>query len=344
MTEGEQYLIVVHRDSIIKGDPPFLHTTSCERTRSVRHAKADLRILLAENPQQGRRVVGQVLPTSLSGYGLKYDKPIGGAVVTLRGHRTTVRAMTDADGVYDIQGLPVGIYTATVQLPKGFRAKPLEVDLSNGACADGTMAAIPSGGVKGVVRDLVGNPVSTYVYIVPLAPGPPEIEEWKNVRSDENGQFHLLNIPAGEYWIGVNLNQAPSRLTPFARTFYPGVNDISSAARIQVGRETVQLSTPFQLDPLPLRPIEVIVKHTSGALVAKSSVFLRTPEGTYANRIVDLVSTDDHGFARLHAPELRVYVVRASRAPLCSEEVIVDPARTSPLILVLSTQCNPYED
>jgi transposase InsO family protein len=347
IVEGEQYLVVVHKDSIVRGEPPFVHILSCGRTRLVSQAKTDLR-LLDEASQPGRRVVGQVLRTSLGAYRLDYNQPVSGAVVTIRGHRRTVRATTDADGLYDIAGLPPGYYTATVKLPKGWTAKPLEVDLSTGGCADGTIPALPTGEVKGLVTDSNGTPIRANILIVPAIAIPSELKEWKDVWSDERGRFHLKSVPPGEYWIGVNLSHGPSHLEPFHRSFYPGVTDVSQAMRIHIGTSTVQLSAPFRLEPLPLHPIEVVVKDPSGAAVPRASVFLHISDRGYFDPPVDLVSTDSAGLARLHAPERRSYVVKARLMELkdakyvytCSEEVPLDLERTSPLTLVLTKPCS----
>lgn len=351
MEEGEQYLAVVHKDTIRRGEAPFVHISSCGRTRVISRAKADLRLLAERTQKEGRRVVGQVLTKSLSGYGLDYDRPISGARVTIRGDRRDFQTTTDADGLYDITGLSPGFYTATVELHKGLTAPPVEIDLGTRLCADGTISATPTGGVRGVVIDSNGGPVRASIMIGPAASAPAEWEEWKDVSSDEEGRFHLKNIPAGEFWIGINLRRAPSRREPFQRSFYPGVTDLAQAMRIQVGTGTVELSAPFRLDPLPLRPIRVEVKDSSGAAVPRATVLLHLPERGYFDPPVDLSTTDPGGFALLHAPERRTYVVKARLMELkgskyvytCSEELALDAELNSPLTLVVTIPCKHFD-
>lgn len=92
---------------------PVVEIVRCNRSRLLKDAKVDLRVLSDGPPRKGVRIIGKVMH-----YNAK-DSP--GIQVTIASAGITTAVTTDQDGIYDLSGLPAGHYAVTAN------AKPIRV-------------------------------------------------------------------------------------------------------------------------------------------------------------------------------------------------------------------------
>ncbi len=92
---------------------PVVEVIPCNRSRLLKDAKVDLRVLRDGPPRKGVRIIGRVL---------HYDgKDAPSTRVAISGPGGTTEVMTDQDGIYDLSGMPPGQYAITAN------AKPKRV-------------------------------------------------------------------------------------------------------------------------------------------------------------------------------------------------------------------------
>ena len=78
--------------------------------------------------------------------------------------------------------------------------------------------------------------------------------------TDADGHYELRIFRAGQYYLGINLNNTATQDTPYPRWFYPGTNDLALAARIDFSGKPEVRTYDFTLpDRLPERAVQGIV-------------------------------------------------------------------------------------
>jgi hypothetical protein len=170
---------------------------------------------------------------------------------------------TDADGRWQIKGLPAGSYRVSVS-KGGFvdvsygQKRPFEggktLDLAEGQALEKLDVSLPRAGViTGQVLDEFGDPVTgarvtamRYRYVGGqrrlFAMGPGDT-------TDDIGQYRLHGLSPGEYFVsasmmaGLMFGQSDDRMG-YAPTFYPGTAVQAEAQRVSValGQETQQIN------------------------------------------------------------------------------------------------------
>lgn len=214
--------------------------------------------------------------------------------MTSRVPAVSIRATTDAAGVFDVSGLPAGVYTIVatkagfVSLQFGQR-RPFEpgmpIELAAGEARE-LEFALPRGSViTGRITDDTGDPVphavvtaSRYVY---GAGGRRHLEAADgDDTTDDRGQFRIFGLMPGEYV--VSASQPPSararaRTEGYARTYYPGVPGSADAAAVVVGlgQET---SANFGLVAARLSTVSGVVTDSLGRPASDATVLLSASE------------------------------------------------------------------
>jgi hypothetical protein len=84
---------------------PVVEVIPCNRSRLLKDAKVDLRVLRDGPPREGVRIIGQVMHFNGN------DAP--STQVAISGPAGTTEVMTDQDGIYDLSGMPPGEYAIT---------------------------------------------------------------------------------------------------------------------------------------------------------------------------------------------------------------------------------------
>jgi hypothetical protein len=266
-----------------------LVTSMCTRTAPADQRQADLDVLRARRagvPES--RLIGRVLRlrTDIRPVGFR-DRPSGGLAgvrVELRGPDVVREARTDADGAFEIRGLPAGRYEVVPELSGPYQLRfplrPVEFD--------GCLAEVPvftaARSLQGTVVLADGSPAgkNVMVAVVPVAPTPgaPYVPAF----TDERGSWSMPGLPAGRYRLAVNVYAPPTAAAPSGPTWYPGAATEADAQALDVRDDTPQDVQIRLREQLPVRRIAVRVLNERGAPVPDVSIDLvdtaELPQGT----------------------------------------------------------------
>ncbi len=94
----------------------IVQSRACGRTRPLREAQVDLRVLRDGPEKSGVRILGRVEGNSPKGENQPWQ-PVSGETVVISGPSGTVKAVSDAEGIYDVTGLPPGSYVIRSSTP-----------------------------------------------------------------------------------------------------------------------------------------------------------------------------------------------------------------------------------
>lgn len=108
--EGVPYFVDGHRDYRFL---PTVYIGPCNRTRPVNEADLDIKVLNAGPPKSGIRIINRVYRQPGDGTA----QPVPGIKVQINGPSGSTFTNTDANGVYDVSGLPPGHYTIQIEHP-----------------------------------------------------------------------------------------------------------------------------------------------------------------------------------------------------------------------------------
>lgn len=185
-------------------------------------------------------------------------RPLKGAIVRLNpaGNGATGRsAITDASGVWEMQGITAGSYRARISksgladVEYGQRrslqpGRIINVGLNSRVSGIDVNMPKPSV-IAGSVMNRWGEPVeglSVHVWQSSFTEGRLQLAEVTGARprrTDDRGRYRVFNLLPGSYYV-VAIEQSqqegrgPDDDTSGARVFYPGVTSAMSAARIDV--------------------------------------------------------------------------------------------------------------
>ena len=316
---GVEY--VVYASGGEQGAP--LRVSICSRTREASSATGDLeyaRAVASGAPMAGR-ISGDVRvgARNLSGPPVSAPRPLAGVGVRLERDGQSTRAVTDADGRFLAQGLPAGLYTASLELPDGLYANgwPRTIDLPDArSCAEVEVLAFPDGRVKGRAVDASGRPIAGLtVELTPPAglddsAGPERLRDL----TDSQGFYEIAHVPAGRFVVGINTQAARGGATPEPRVFHPGVTSLVGATRVllKAGERVVLKDLKFPPDLLFVE-ISGIVLDPDGAPAGNARVFLKgQAEGDYI--LSEPAIADANGRFSLAAVSGRGYRLFAERA------------------------------
>lgn len=164
--------------------------------------------------------------------------PLKDVQVRLSGGGKEFEATTDALGAFSFSGLPSGKYAITANL-SGYRQdwpEPNSITLRANGCFETSMVMKVDRRVQGVIVGRNGDPASgTLVQMISTKTG---LKPWERPillgTSDNTGRYTIDGIPPGEYYLGVNIGNAPTKEYPYPSTYYPGTGDVGEATRIIV--------------------------------------------------------------------------------------------------------------
>ena len=302
---GRDYLIYAY------GRPTDgrLYANICSRTRPITEAGEDLRYLRGPAKQSATglgRVFGVVRRVDPDVEGrLTEQPPLEGVPVTARADGRAYRAVTRADGSYQMSVL-AGSYQVTVQLPDElyhYGALTAEVRDLRG-CAEADFYTHWNGRVAGRVLNAAGDPVpGLAVELLPLrslkeASFSPSHES----RTGADGRYEIAQVPPGVYHLGTDT----WRSGPRGRDRQPGpeglnllLKDETSAPRtMEVGRGNRIEAADFVLpERLALVEVSGIVLGTNGAPAAGVQVYVRTDSEEYSDLPPPIVTKQDGRFA-----------------------------------------------
>ncbi len=96
-------------------------------------------------------------------------------------------------------------------------------------------AALPLSKIAGTLRDSAGAPLNRTRLLLASAAEDGSLDWASEAVTDAGGRFSLTQIPAGRYFLGLNLFSWTETDAPFPRTYYPGVRLRQQAQPVDVG-------------------------------------------------------------------------------------------------------------
>src|ERR1051326_3804179 len=184
-------------------------------------------------------------------------KPLPGATITLwqqplaepTASNMTQVGSTNADGSYELTGVPPGNYFISASLPGYVTGKENQIFANLrpvNAVADGKvdrvdLDLIREGVISGVVTDADGKPVGRIpititTEVTPAGAGPPKYA--KDLRTDEQGNYRITGLPPGKYRVAAGhypvTNATLFGRVGYRRMFYGDTSDESQAKTIDI--------------------------------------------------------------------------------------------------------------
>ena len=215
---------------------------TCSRSRSVKHAHAD--ILYLENLTKvlnKTRLSGtltQSTEAAIEGEKDSHDL-LAAKTVRITGNGKDLRLKTDEYGVYEIYDLPAGKYKITPEKIDGFKLSnennsvEVEVEAENHTEEDFNFTI--NNQISGKFFDSNGKPLKGVCLDLLPARGEKQkyFRQYDCTKAD--GTFKFDEIPAGTYIIVVNDDGEITADEPFKTFYYPNVASREDAAAITIG-------------------------------------------------------------------------------------------------------------
>jgi hypothetical protein len=180
-------------------------------------------------------------------------------------------ARTDSFGVYSLQVPEAGTYELTAKFPGHAASQPTyELEVAQDSCKELNLGMWTASRVTGHVFRAQGAPAAGIG--VQLMPALEERKSPPQAKTDATGKFEFVNIPPGDYVLGVNITGLSSKL-PYETRFFPGTPERSRAAIVKIAGAQAIEGLDFQIgEPKPTRRIVVEVKWPDGRPVINASV------------------------------------------------------------------------
>ena len=175
---------------------------------------------------------------------------VGRALVRIAG-RSQRTVFSDAEGHFQVEGLPAGAINVSAQKPGYFTEQQLRQGARHELVTIGpgtdsiVVKLIPQAAISGRVTDSLGQPIERVPVRLTARPLRQGRKHWESngfQETDEDGQFRFANLMPGTYYLSAGPGRDETRLLPgnetpktgYASLYYPGVPDLASASPIQL--------------------------------------------------------------------------------------------------------------
>jgi len=195
-----------------------------------------------------------------------------------------------------------------------------------------TPVRFPTGYFRGVVRSPSGDPVKGIDVTATRTDDVPFYLRQVSKQTDEEGKFQL-DVPPGNYVLGVNTNEPVIAKFPFPPTYFPNVTERTSATVLTVDDEQT-VTTDLNIPRLDVRSdVTLHVEWPEGRPAEGVQVWLSEPRSPYREAGTGLVThTDVHGETTIPAFEGLAYIAHAETNVLhpnsyehfCAQPVQID--------------------
>ena len=260
--------------------------------------------------------------------------------------RTTTKASTDREGLFEFTRLPAGRYQIAAFAPAYFAGtdepffqRGKSIMLSDGESVEGINISLKRGGViTGRITDARGRPlVQQYITLASL-------DEQGQVRAfysvyyrmmqtDDRGIYRIYGLPSGRYLVsvGVPINQGHVRMgfgnTYYPITYHPGVTEESKATTIEVtsGGEAAGVDIVVgRIEKAYTLRGRVVDADTGKPVANQICGYGYVGRGNYLSSIASGAQSDDQGEFRIESivPGKYVALVVAGEG----SELYADPA------------------
>jgi hypothetical protein len=319
---GSDYTVYAYRNA-----QGLLETGICSRTRPLAEAAEDIAYLRAV-PQAASTAEVRVSMIDNSTWQAGRP-PMAGVRTTLSGAGRQQEGVTDDAGQVKFAGLAPGEYTVG-WTAEGYRSGNRKVQVHAKGCAEVPVVMLLDRRVTGrVVTKALLPAAKVTIEVLPAHPGPNDSPiAHDSAPTDADGNYTFEFLRTGDYYLGVNLDRPPSRENPYARWFYPGVEDPGRATIVHLpetpGVQEFDLTLP---EPQKDRVIEGVVLWPDGQ-PARASLHLEDPRWPW---FTSGGSTDAEGHFVLHCfdgTHYRLHVVGGNRS--APQGVSAEPVEIQP--------------
>jgi hypothetical protein len=163
-------------------------------------------------------------------------RPYQGMVLRAESPDSTTATKSKSDGSCEFSELPDGKYKIVPEIPKGLDfsheyPENYQAELTGGQCANISFLLEPTTRIRGHLTMPPGmEPKTIEVVAIPTHLTERNQFSGKWDFTDEKDRFDLWPPPAGDYYVGVNINRSPKSDAPFPPTYDPGVTNKKDAA------------------------------------------------------------------------------------------------------------------
>ncbi len=277
---------------------------------------------VAAPTQDARSQIAGTVRSATSG------EAITGAVVTLLSvgskQRISDRTTTDLHGTFGLSGLAPGQYQLAVGKVgyETFHTKaPVTIARHNSTTADLVVSLRPNAAISGHVVDMEGHAVGdaeVSAYAISYGPSGATLSQATKGRTDELGQYRLVNLPAGKYLIQASpprkSNSAGKSYVDAPVAYYPGATVPSQAVPIELNWGTEFTSADVWMPPEPTYTIAGVVWEADNEdPCSRCSVEVMQLDGTYRVSLPQTARVSPDGTFLLRGLTSGDYALIASR-------------------------------
>lgn len=148
---------------------------------------------------------------------------------------TEFKAITDKEGNYEFEPLPVGNYNITPNTAIGLWDGDGPVRVSAGSCEEFRFELKPDGRISGQVTTADGKPVP-YASVDAVKALRDHGADLVSTTSDESGYFEIKGLEPASYFVGIGIGKQHDSPEWRSRVYYPGVRTEGLAVRIDLGK------------------------------------------------------------------------------------------------------------
>lgn len=245
--QGRSYLVYAD-----KRGGKLYQRRNMSRTLLLSDAAEDLKYIRSLPSAPPSRIFGKVHEAAPGGNllivqdSMQGSRPSHGVKVLAKSGSKTYETETEQDGSFEFVGLPAASYDIRLDIPTHLDSQTQQVTLNAKGCYPVSFYIEPTGSISGRLVDHAGKPVANAVVSIFLTTGVTEqlIErvqshQLRRSQTDGNGSFSFNRLPAGEYFMAVNLidkeQLKDNEAAGYQRFFYPGVTKITAASPILLG-------------------------------------------------------------------------------------------------------------
>ena len=282
---GGQYLVFAYRNEAADS----FSTGTCTATAPAPDSRETLEWIRGfESIPPWGKILGDVRVKKFDPYGSReyHVEPLRDVPVLLQSSEASATVKTGADGRFLFDDLPPGAYRVAAQAA-GFalRKAAFDVNVPERGCAQVGFFGEPiRGAIHGRLLRHDGQPLAG-IEVEAAAVNAPHRGTDGRGKTRPDGTFEIANLAEGDYFVGVNLFNAPaarrgryatSDPRPFPRTYYPGTEEKRKAFLVHLAPGESSPPVEWRMtQPLEERAIQGTVVWPEDSGIAGGSVSLK---------------------------------------------------------------------
>jgi len=341
--KGQQYIVFTQQENNGR-----LFATICNGTRPASDGRALLPQLRAmRNGERVASVFGvlhRADPPFLAPLD-DPDDPLPNIALKLRSRYDRFSTSTGPGGIYTFYDVHAGEYNFTASLPARMELTQKTLTgglppfkIPDGACYEYNVDALPTGHIRGSVLGPDGKPLK-------LA----SVELYRAGQYDDSrpglwgfqgskGTFDFDHVGPGEYLLVYNRMNRMDPNSPYPRSFYPGVPDLSDSKSIALkdGQQLLKVNLKLRKG-YPVRRLRVHVKWEHGRPPGNLTVMAKADDAT-ANPATQKIADDLFEFTLLDSGHYTIsawedldpeHTAPRRNAPACTVPARIDAGPVS---------------